>query len=559
MNRYSLLLKKQFFDAVPLNSKQLSKNLARYALGVLLVACVVTAFGFIFSKFTETYTQIKINRVPNVAERQFEVMSTVYFAMIIAFTVTGTMRLCHTLFENGDINILITMPFSPFEIFASKLTWLYIRQAIMSLVAVLTVNLSFFITTDLVSAYNVLMSFVVGLILPIFPLSIAALLALPYYYIKRIIASHYLINFAVMTALLAGFCVLYAYLFGIAENLVGSGKLASLFNENTMLRINAFAANAYPANLIAGIMLRRDVGKNFGILVAILLGVLAIGLPTIHAIFIRVTQKGFAARVPHIRYKKPLFIKRGGLLGLIHKEFILVLRTSGYAYMYFATAIIMPIMTYYSARLGSELIGGIMGNIRFDFELCTFIVLLYSTLTNTFCSTNISRDGYMATVQKTLPYSPTQILSSKMIFSGIVSELSIIVACIVLVSTKLESPVDGLITFISSSLLAAAQIALATRLDLDRPHFSRTDDGEIKEANSTVSVIILVGLAVCFAMGVLLLYNALKGLITNEAVASSIGASYALAICIPLALLGGALAYFFVNLKKAYANLDAER
>ena len=559
MSKYSLLLKKQYFDAFPSGVKsKAEKNYARYALGALLVAIIVVAFGLIFSKFTSTYTQIKINRVPDVAERQFEVMSFAYFALIIAFIITGTTRLCYTLFENSDINILITMPFSAFEIFASKLTWVYVRQAVASVVAVLTINLSFFITVNLVSAYNVLMSFVVGLILPIFPLSIASLIALPYYYLKRVITSHYLLNFAVMTALLVCFCLLYAYIFGIAENLVGSGRLASLFNEYTMMRINEFAKNAYPANLIAGIMLKREVGKNIGILIGILLGVLAVGLPTIHAIFIRVTQKGFGAHVPHLRRKTPIFVKRGGMLGLINKEFVIVMRTSGYAYMYLATAIIMPLMTYYSAHLGSALFSGMMGNIRFDFELCTFIVLLYSTLTNTFCSTNISRDGYMATMQKTLPYSPAQILSSKMIFSGIVSELSILVACIVLVATGLEKPADGVVTFISATMLAVAQIAFATRLDLNHPHFSRTDDGEIKEANSTVSVIILVGLLVCLAIGVLLLYNTLNGL-KNDGAVSSLGASYATAICIPLALLGGALTYFFVNLKKAYENLDTER
>ena len=134
-------------------------------------------------------------------------MSFAYFTLIIAFIITGTTRLCHTLFENSDINILITMPFSAFEIFASKLTWVYVRQAVTSLIAVLTINLSFFITVNLVSAYNVLMSLVVGLILPIFPLSIASLIALPYYYLKRVITSHYLLNLAGRTALLVCFCL----------------------------------------------------------------------------------------------------------------------------------------------------------------------------------------------------------------------------------------------------------------------------------------------------------------------------------------------------------------
>lgn len=560
MNRYALLLRKQFFDAFPFSSRSgRSKNFARYILGAILVIGITVAFCFIFSEFTATYTQIKINRVPDVTARQFELMSIVYFALIIGFIVMGTTRLCYTLFENSDINILISMPFSAFEIFASKLTWVYVRQAIISLVAVLSINLTFFITVNLVSAYNVLMSFVIALFLPIFPLCIASVIALPYYYLKRIITSHYVLNFLTMTVLLTLFCLAYASLFGIAEDLVGAGKITTIFNEGTMRGISAFAKNAYPANLIAGIMLGQNIGKNIGILLAILAAAIAIGLPVIHAIFIRVTQTGFGAHVPHVHRDRLVFTPKSRLLALINKEFVTVLRTPGYTYMYFTTAVILPIMTYYSAKLASSFISGMFGNLRFDFELCTFIVLLYSTLTNTFCSTNISRDGYMSTMQKTLPYTPAQILSAKMIFSGAVSILSIFISCIVLVATELENPADGALTFLSATLLAAAQIAFATRLDLDHPHFSHSDDGEIKEANSTVSVIILVGLVVCIGLGVLLLYSTVAGVITGVPAEANRNASCAYAILIPLALLAGALTYFFVNLKKAFENLDTGR
>lgn len=559
MSRYSLLLKKQFFDSHPLSLKsERSKNIIGYVLAALLVACIIAVFAIIFATFTKTYSQIKINRVPDVSARQFEIMSIAYFILIIVFIVTGTNSLCYTLFENSDINILISMPFSAFEIFAAKLTWVYVRQTIASLIAVLTVNLTFFITENLISAYNVLMSFFVAFILPIFPLSVASIIALPYYYLKRIITSHYLLNFAVMTALLAAFCILYAKLFGAAEQLLGTDKISTLFNEHNMGAIARLTENAYPANLIAGLMLGRDIGKNIGILIGILVGALAIGLPIIHAIFIRVTQTGFAAHVPHVKQNTLIFFKRNKILSLINKEFITVLRTPGYSYMYFATAIIMPVMAYYSAKFGSEFLSGLLGNIRFDFEICTFIVLLYATLTNTFCSTNISRDGYMSMMQKTLPYSPAQILGAKMIFSGIVSEASILAACIILVATKIENPADGVVTFISASMLAVAQIAFATRLDLNHPHFSRTDDGEIKESNSNVSVIILTGIIVCFAIGVLLLFNTVSGLITGVPTATDKGISYVYALVIPLLLLAASAAYFFINLNKVYQNLDVE-
>jgi len=559
MRHYALLLKKQFFDALPFSSKRGgSKGLFSVILTWTLVIGIVAAFALIFSKFTETYLQIKINRVPDVAARQYEIMSIAYFALIVIFTVSGTLKLCYTIFENSDINVLISLPFSSIEIFAAKLSWVYIGQAIASLICVLGVNITFFVTAGIVNAYGVLMSFVVALVLPVLPLAIASILALPFYYLKRAINSHYLLSFAVMTLVLAAFCVLYAEVFNVAEALLGSGKLASLFNERTMLAIADFAAHDYPANLFANVMLGIDVGKSIGILIAVLVVSAAIGILVIRAIFVRVTQSGLSASVPHVERNKIGFSKKSRLGSLLYKEFITVIRTPSYAYMYFATAIIMPLMSYYSAKLGTSVLSSLLGGVRFDFELCTFIVILYGTLTNTFCSTNISRDGYMSMAQKTLPYSPEQILSSKMLFSGIVAEASILAACITLAATGLESAGDAVVTFIAATLLAAAQIAFATRLDLNHPHFSRTDDGEIKEASSTVSVIILTGLAVCFLIGLLLLFNTVSGLIGGAAAETDKRISYAYAICLPAALLGASAAFFFVNLKKVYLNLDAE-
>lgn len=559
MNRYSLLLKKQFFDEFPFGSKTaLSKNVGRVLLTGLLIAIITVAFALIFSQFTKTYIQIKINRVPDVSARQFEIMSVAYFVLIIFFILSGTNRLCYTLFENSDISVLISMPFSTLELFASKLTWLYIRQTAVSAIAVVTLHLTFFITTHMISAYNVLMSFVVALILPAVPLAVSSIIVLPYYYIKQIIKSHYLLAFAAMTLLLAGFCIIYAHIFGVLENLLGAGKLASLFNERMMRRIGNFTAYCYPANLIAGIMLRQEVGKNLGILIGFFLGSFAIAIPVIHAIFVRVTQTGFDAHVPHINHQNPIFIRRGRFGNLIAKEFLTVLRTPSYAYMYFATAIVMPVMAYYSVKLGASLLHGVLGDVRFDFELSTFIIILYSSLTNTFCSTSISRDGYMSMIQKTLPYSPSQILSAKMLFSAIISETSIIIACIVLSASGLENSLDAFVTFLCASILAGAQIAFATRLDLNHPHYSRIDDGEIKEANSTISIIILVGLVVCFTLGILLMSGTVRGLIKGEPIYTDKGLSYAYAICIPIALLSAALAYFFLNLKRAYDNLDTE-
>lgn len=558
---YTLLLKKQMYDVMPTRHRKekLLSNWASVFLMGALIAVIVAIFVMVFSRFVSTYTAIKINRVPDIAARQFEIMSTAYFALVLVFIVSGVAALSHSLFENSDLNILITMPFSSTEIFLSKLTSVFVKQTLIALVVVPTLNFTFFCTTNTLNVYNGIMTFVVALIMPILPMGIASIIVLPFFYLKRLISSHYFFMFAVMTGVMVLFCVLYSYFFQIAESLFTSGQITHLFNEKVMTGIQKFAAYNYPANLYANLMLGREIGKNVGILVALLVGATAVCLFVVRAIFIKVSHSNISFHVPHAHRKNFLAIKKSRIGSLINKEFLLVLRTPSYTYMYFTTAIIMPVMAYYSAKISLEVLSSFIGSVDMTFEVCTFIVLLYSTLTNTFCSTNISRDGYMTMMQKTLPYSPTQILGSKMIFCSIISVLSILIASIVLCTTGLQSALNSALTFVSATILALAQIMLATRMDLHNPHFSKTDDGEIKEANSTVSAVIIIGLLVSFLIGFALLFNSIKALITGTlAEETNRSLSYVIAICVPCALLGASVGYFFAHLKRDYANLDSE-
>ena len=72
MNRFSLLLKKQVLDALPTRSRKKSLSDFTGALVMLvLVAVMIAVFVTVFSRFAQTYTAIKINRVPDVAARQY--------------------------------------------------------------------------------------------------------------------------------------------------------------------------------------------------------------------------------------------------------------------------------------------------------------------------------------------------------------------------------------------------------------------------------------------------------------------------------------------------------
>ncbi len=561
LKHFSLLLKKQLHDSLPINNKKRSfaQNFGSTLLMVVLIAGIILLFGLIFDKFVDTYTAVKINRVPDVQARQYEIMSIAYFALIVVFLFHGISQLCYTLFENSDLNILLSMPFSSSELFLSRLVSLYIKQVMIATVCVVTVNYTFFISTNTLDVYNGIMTFVIAPLLPIIPLAIASIIALPFYYVKRYLSSHYVFVFLILTALMALFAVGYSYIFRFAETILNSGKIAALFDERTMSGIQAFAKYNYPANLFASIMLRKNVGESIGILLAICLPAMALCVVLVRTLFIKVSQSRMSVHVPHTHTKKLKMKKRTRTASLLQKEFLLVLRTPNYAFMYLSIAASMPLLAYYSSKLATGLVNSLFGDVNLEFELCTLITVLYSTLTNTFCSTNVSRDGTMAMTLKTMPYAPKQILQTKVLFCSIVSVASIMVSCILYGATSLQTPLNSFVTFVSATMIAVAQILIATRMDLNNPHFSKTDNGEIKEANSTVSSIIVLGLLQSAVMAVLMFLSPILGMINGSASQGyNQGASYAVAICLPLAILASGIVFFLVNLQQKYDNLDVE-
>ena len=561
MKNYLLLTKKQLSDLVPplfkgKKQRGLASNIASGVLVVLLVASIVAAFVIIFGRFSSSYVAIKINRVSNVVARSFEMLTACYLALLIALTLTSTISLNRALFESGDLGILITMPFSARELFLAKLTVVYVKQLLISFALAIVVNFTFFAYTHTLTVYGALMTFVVALLLPMLPMALASVLVLPFYFAKRLVCSNYVVYFVVTTAIVALFAVGYSYVFNVADTLLNTGKITSFFNERVMTFIISFTKNAYPANLFANFLTKREIGASLGILLAMSFISAAFGLLIAKALFLKLLQTKLSNPILHARFKNLRFKKHSPVFGLLFKEFLSVLRTPGYSYMYFTTAVVMPIMAFYSAKLSLNLINNLVGGLGANFEICTFIVLLYSTLTNTFCSTNITRDGTSALTMKTLPFTLKQVLGSKIAFCSAVSLVSVLTACVTFAATGLENPLDAFVTLIAGGIVTVAQIVFATRLDVNHPRFVRADDGETKESNVTVSIVILTGLAVAALMGFALLFGNVKDIANGIPVVSKTrGVSYAIGTVLPVALLFASLTFFFAKLKKAYEDL----
>ena len=93
-------------------------------------------------------------------------------------------------------------------------------------------------------------------------------------------------------------------------------------------------------------------------------------------------------------------------------------------------------------------------------------------MTNTFCTTNITRDGRTALKSKMFPVKACKLMFAKVLFCAIVSSAAVAASTLVLIITSLfeegglavkEALLCGLVAF----LFSMAQIFIATRMDLN--------------------------------------------------------------------------------------------
>ena len=549
---FGVLLKKYFIELFSIFKRDKKKaDWLGVATTFVLVAGFIAGLVLMLSAFVKQYTGVRFHNVLDVETRQYELLTLIYSVLLVVGVFSGVKYLNFSIFESSDKNILITLPIKSSVLFLSKLAVVYIRQFAVTAIIILATNLTFGIVNHL-GAYYIGMSVVMCFIFPLITISISSVFCLPAYFIKRSIQSRYVAYLILITAIMGVLFWGYSEILSFVQTLVTTGEIKFLFNEKTMLTIMDIVKYSYPCNMIANILLGRNIGESIGIFLAILVGVTAVGLIIVQqfyvkAIHVRSLEKTrFNALNKNFVHKK-----RTRFHALLEKEFLLVLRTPSYAFQYFSVAITMPLMVFFCMDIGSDLLSGLI-MVESNFELALFLVLVFGGLTNTFCATNISREGPAFCALKSTPIPWKEFIGVKVLFCSIVTVLTMAVSVILVSALGYIAPWEAAVLFFIALILAEAQICFATRKDLDRPNFSEDDDCEVRESNTTVSTIVIATLLVSAVIGGASLYASIffsnKG---QEVSGTIIGIAFGVA----LALLAVCVTYLLVGIEKKFKQL----
>lgn len=505
MKTVLLLLKKdrQIFLSENFNGKRRHDVFGALST-IILLALLYGTFIYVFYHFARFYMSATFEVQGAERARAFELTTFVYAAMLLINIFVGVKQIYSALVSSNDCDVLIYQPISQQHLFLYKLIKIYLGQIVSTLLVLLPSAIVIDVLSASVGGFWYYLTAVFHLLLcPLLGCAIAALFTVPFNGIMRFVQRKFVLHLILYVIVLALGFWLYGMFLSVLTDLIQTGELLYVLDSSTVNAVAAVAAKFYPVKFFSNMLF----GQNVAVSLLSVLGICAVaGVVTyfvIRAMYFKVLQQKLEGDIKIFRKKKSVAKIHSPLAALVKKEFLIILRTPTYAFAYFATTFTLPFMVYVCANLMRSMVATLpnVALINCDFEIAIFVIAMFSVLTNTFCTSNISRDGKMFSMLKTMPVDGHLVVKAKLLFCSVVSVASVLVSCIVLLCVSYLNWWQALVIFAVASLLDIAEIAFATKRDLAKPHLPQNDRDEVTEDNNNVSAVTLLGLVCAVLLG----------------------------------------------------------
>ena len=557
MSDFLTLFKYEFKLQFPFKGKKQKIDFAGSIFSFLITALIVVVFVYLVSTIANNYVLVEINKVSDPTGRALELMNMFYLAIIAVMSLTGVEQMRKSLSERKNREMFLRLPVKPQTIFLSKITVLLLLNYVLALILIGATNVIFYIALQRDWTYW-LATAGIWLVFPFVPLLISSLLIIPYIQIINFLKDKYAVIFILFTSILAGAFFLYSEVLGVVQRLLETGNIKFLFNMEFITTLQTVMLYSFPANSIASIILDVDVLKSVIIVaVVVILSVTIVYLITNKLFYITLFKN---EKRTFKNKKKEKYNPLNTTVSLMKKEFISVFREPKNLFSYFAISLAMPVMVYCCYTLFYSLIENTIG-FQIDFSLALLIILIFSVLTNTFCSTNISRDGIAFLKMKSLPVRAKVVLTAKVLFCGIVSSLAVVLSAIMLVAMTNLTVIDGVIVAALGILFSTSQVFLATRRDLNHANLTLSNVEIEKENSKTIAKVVFIGLIVALIAGVASIVITILSLGSNIDFIANLNLSKPMAYIIPAIICvlyaGASLTYYMIGIEKRYTNIVA--
>jgi hypothetical protein len=521
---------------------------------LLFTLAIAGVFGLLIYAISDGYLDLKVNKVSDPIARAHDLLNALYTIVIVALGVMTLEKMRSTLTRSSDTPIFLRLPVKSGTIFRAKFMALLLWTYTSAFMLILPINAIFYFVLGAGNEFLV-GTLLVYLLLPAASFLLATVLILPYMAIIKFLSTKYFLSFAALSALVVGAFFLYSNILNVLRGLFETGSIKFLFSNEFVDVLTTAKSFTYPANSLASILLGIDMQKSLIIAIAVAVIALVVAFFATAGLYRLVLYRNRDGK--KVRAKRRPVICRSVMGSLLKKEFINVYREPKYLFSYFTIAVAMPFMVYCCYTLFETLVFNALGR-GFEFSLALIVLLVFTILTNTFCATNITRDGKSALKAKSFPVKASKLLSAKVLFCGIISSLSVIGSVVMLYFTAGITQLNAILAGAICLMFTFSQILIATRTDLNHAVVDASPEVVAKTSDKTIAKVISIGLLLAVLIGFVTLF---VSVFAGTAPAFLGGFEvlelyiYVIPGAIALIYFVSSLLHYYVNIEKAFSKL----
>ena len=522
------LIKLQFRARVSLSGgktndthKRNFKTVAMVAVLLGVLAVFVWVYYMLAIQFVE-HSAVTGERVPD----GWDLSRPFLIFTLAVFMLLQTMFLLPSLVRNLDINndreLLLKLPVSHRQIFASKIIVQYFFEVLFATFVLLPILIAFGVATGMHWGFFFYIPFII-MFVPVIPFFIASLLLFPATKLVNFLRSRTILTSIGYLVVLVGGIVLYMYVIEYAMSAITdqanlSAVLMDLYESGSMERTaNGFLPMALFANLINTTWYTAlwSAAAIIGVSAVLVVGAYFVAGANYKRTYMDERVSFQAVR------RRSDFRMGNPMMATMKKDIKNITRSSNYTFQFVLLVILTPLIVYFVNRVAMfssyssfrfHRQANEAGGMLFGVSLLVMMMLL--PMASAFGATNISREGHNIYHTKLIPQSFRKQLLSKVLIVLVPILLAVAISIGLILIPYNPDPVDPDVTFnlpvmdamillAIGVMLAVGYVCMGTYLDLRKPLCSQVGAGELTKSTAHINTIMGVGIVVGAIAGLL--------------------------------------------------------
>jgi len=487
-----------------------------------------------------------------------EYLSSIFLSIQIAVLMLGGMILIGGLYYGKDNRLLLSLPVSSRTVFSVKLLSAYLSVALIGEFLTLPTLLSFGITCTRmgvhIGAGFYIISIFSGLLLPMLPLFLLSLLAMPLMYLGSLFKSRTAAKILAVAVVAVVMLTLYIGVMLGSSVMLASGAEGEAVMREGAGRIIASVGRVGVVNLfLTHSLLGKNAAASFFIYIAIIVAAATLTV-FLSGVFY---NKGLALVIEEAkaRTKRKVreggadaFISRGFSKSFLRKEIKTLTSTPALLLNGILGIIVIPLLVVFLGYIGG---GSLSDTVTVNGDLhvigmTVYIASLMTVSTNTIALAGYSIEGKNICVLKSMPVSSAEILRGKIVTANIYNAVISVETFITYVAaSKTHNVLIGFLVMLCVFSLGLGGSGLGIFYDLQNPNFNYKSINELTRNNRKVIKPVLT--VVCIGLIPLILGVVLSMTNINH---------FTALLSFFLACLAVNGAFAFLSLKKLFDNAD---